>query len=71
MEQDKICTYEEVKKSFSAKKRQKYLLLGNGFSVSYDSGIFSYNALSKFLETLDKIFCKNYFRLSKQATLNC
>jgi hypothetical protein len=33
--------------------RTKHLLFGNGFSMSYDSGIFSYNALSNFIEKID------------------
>ena len=41
MSLDKVYTYDEVIKSLTQKKRQKHLLLGNGFSMSYDSGIFS------------------------------
>lgn len=40
-------SYEDVLKHL--KSRQKHLLLGNGFSISYDNNIFSYNALSKFI----------------------
>jgi hypothetical protein len=45
-----IKTYSEVEKHL--KTRQKHLLLGNGFSRSYDDGIFSYNALSEFISKL-------------------
>lgn len=34
------------------KNRKKHLLLGNGFSMSYDDKIFSYNAFSKFIHGL-------------------
>ena len=46
MEQNELLTYDEIIHSLKKKKRQKHLLLGNGFSMSYDSGIFSYNASS-------------------------
>lgn len=45
-------SYSEVVKYLKSKTRQKHLLLGNGFSMSYDSAIFSYNALSKFIYEL-------------------
>lgn len=35
------------------KNRQFHLLLGNGFSMAYNYGIFSYNALYRFIENLD------------------
>ena len=34
-------------------KRAFHLLLGNGFSIGYDSSIFSYNALHDFINKLD------------------
>lgn len=66
---DEIKTYSEVEKHL--KSRQKHLLLGNGFSRSYDDGIFSYNALSEFilklpdsdLHTLFKIVNTNNFEV--------
>jgi len=56
-----IKTYETVIDYLNKQKRQKHLLLGNGFSMSYDKGIFSYNALSEFLKNtqnslLNKLF---------------
>lgn len=45
-----IKSYSEVEKHL--KSRQKHLLLGNGFSRSFDDGIFSYNALSEFIHKL-------------------
>lgn len=47
----KILTYAEVVKR--VRNRQKHLLLGNGFSMSYDNNIFSYNALSKFIHEIE------------------
>jgi hypothetical protein len=54
-------TYHDVIKDLAKKKRQKHLLMGNGFSMSYDAKIFSYNALYNFIEelkdpTLTKLF---------------
>lgn len=67
MSLDKLYTYDEVIKSLAEKKRQKHLLLGNGFSMSYDSGIFSYNALSKFLENLDNDILQKLFQIIKTS----
>ncbi|MBN2483909.1 MAG: DUF4917 family protein [Candidatus Omnitrophica bacterium] len=54
-----LITYQEVIKSLNKKKREKHLLLGNGFSQAYDSKIFSYNALSDFVaETEDELLQK-------------
>ena len=43
-------TYQEVVQSLRKKGRAKHLLLGNGFSMAYDAKIFSYNALSAFID---------------------
>lgn len=43
-------TFDEVVKSLKQKKRTKHLLFGNGFSMAYDPKIFSYNALSTFID---------------------
>jgi len=54
-----MLTYQEVIDSLNKKKRTKHLLLGNGFSMSYDKKIFSYNALSDFVtKTKDKLLHK-------------
>jgi hypothetical protein len=45
-----VQNYYEVIKYLNKSKRQKHLLLGNGFSMSYDKDIFSYNALSDFID---------------------
>jgi predicted house-cleaning noncanonical NTP pyrophosphatase (MazG superfamily) len=67
MSLEKVYTYDEVITSLTQKKRQKHLLLGNGFSMSYDSGIFSYNALSKFLENLDNDILQKLFQIIKTS----
>jgi hypothetical protein len=52
MAKEKLKTYIEVIDHLKKENRQKHLLMGNGFSMSYDSDIFSYNALSKFIYEL-------------------
>lgn len=44
--------FEEVMTELARKKRTAHLLLGNGFSMSYDSSMFSYNALFDFVASL-------------------
>src|SRR5258708_21733171 len=46
----KILSYTEAIDHLKEAKRQRHLLIGNGFSMSYNPGIFSYNALSRFVE---------------------
>jgi hypothetical protein len=49
----KLETFDDVLASIQKNPdRQFHLLLGNGFSVSYDPGIFSYNALHEFVINL-------------------
>ena len=43
------------------KERPRHLLLGNGFSVAYDFKIFSYNALSTFIENSSDDLLKQLF----------
>lgn len=61
MEIDKLMTYQEVLTSLKKKRRTKHLLFGNGFSMAYDSNIFSYNALSKFIEESGDPLVRNLF----------
>lgn len=54
-------SFDEVLSALHKKKRRAHLLLGNGFSMAYDPGIFSYNALYDFIaslkdESLAKLF---------------
>jgi hypothetical protein len=54
-----LITYQEVIDHLRKVNRTKHLLLGNGFSMSYDRNIFSYNALSDFVaKTKDKLLQK-------------
>ena len=59
----KIETYPEIIAHLDKEGRQKHLLLGNGFSMAYDPEIFSYNALSKFIEEIDNDLLKKLFQI--------
>lgn len=49
----KLETFDDVLASIRKNpRRQFHLLLGNGFSVSYDPKVFSYNALQEFVKNL-------------------
>ncbi|HEY5463225.1 MAG TPA: DUF4917 family protein [Hanamia sp.] len=62
MEIDKLKTYQEVISYLNGPKgRKKHLLFGNGFSMAYDKNIFSYNALSDFIEKTSDPLIKNLF----------
>jgi hypothetical protein len=61
MKIDNLQTYKEIIKSLNSKKRTKHLLLGNGFSMAYDSGIFSYNALNSFIDKTSNELLKKLF----------
>jgi len=56
-------SYQEVTDYLDQKNRQKHLLLGNGFSMSYDPEIFSYNALNKFIEELNNPLITKLFNM--------
>ncbi|MGB4773694.1 MAG: DUF4917 family protein [Daejeonella sp.] len=65
MEIDKLKTYQEIVTYLDKEQRPKHLLFGNGFSMAYDSTIFSYNASSKFIEdTGDPIVQSLFQRLN-------
>lgn len=62
MEIDKLKTYQEVISYLNGPKgRKKHLLFGNGFSMAYDKNIFSYNALSDFIEKTSDPLIKELF----------
>jgi len=61
MEIEKLQTYQQIIDSLNKKGRKKHLLFGNGFSMSYDKNIFSYNALSDFIETTGDPLIKSLF----------
>lgn len=50
---EELRSYSDVLKDLAQKKRQKHLLMGNGFSMAYNSEIFSYNALYNFIDELN------------------
>lgn len=62
MSVDNLKTYQEVVKHLDKQKRSKHLLLGNGFSMAYDAKIFSYNALSTFIENSENELLKELFK---------
>jgi hypothetical protein len=62
MEIDKLQSYQDVVKSLNDKGRKKHLLFGNGFSMAYDRNIFSYNALSNFIEKTGDPLIKDLFQ---------
>lgn len=45
--------YQDVMNHLRKQRRSAHLLLGNGFSMAYDSKIFSYNALHRFIYDID------------------
>lgn len=50
-------------KYLKSQKRTPNLLLGNGFSMAYDRTIFSYNALSDFVENTSNDLLKKLFKV--------
>lgn len=59
MKIDELKTYDEIINYLDKQKRKYHLLFGNGFSMAYNPKIFSYNALSSFIEnTEDKLLQK-------------
>ena len=80
MEINKLQSYQQVVEYLDSQKRTKHLLLGNGFSMAYDSDIFSYNALSTFIDKtnnplLQKLFStintKNFELIMQQLDNFC
>jgi hypothetical protein len=61
MELDALPTYQTIIDSLKRKKRTVHLLIGNGFSMAYDYSIFSYNALSAFIEHTENEMLKRLF----------
>jgi len=58
---NELMTYQDVINHLLKEKRQKHLLLGNGFSMAYSSSMFSYNALSTFIKNTDDDYLKKLF----------
>ncbi len=55
--------FDTVIADLRKKKRQTHLLLGNGFSMAYDSDIFSYNALHNFIDNIDNKLLSKLFEI--------
>ena len=58
-------TYQEIIDYLNSKKRQKHLLIGNGFSMAYNPNIFSYKALSRFVEESKNYLLNELFTVIK------
>jgi len=63
MAKNEILSYDYVIDYLAKNNRQKHLLLGNGFSMAYDTKIFSYNALYKFIDSIDNPLLKKLFSI--------
>jgi hypothetical protein len=62
MEIRKLKSYQEVISYLNGPRgRVKHFLFGNGFSMAYDKNIFSYNALSNFIEATGDPVIRNLF----------
>ncbi|WP_455853839.1 DUF4917 family protein [Pantoea endophytica] len=60
-----LMTFDDVITHLHKKKRTYSLLMGNGFSMAYDSEIFSYNALYRFLTNKDDKVINSLFEVIK------
>lgn len=60
-----LMTFEDVAARLKSKRRPMSLLMGNGFSMAYDRGIFSYNALYDFLTSKDDALLNKLFSVIK------
>ena len=60
---NQLQAYNDVIAYLKKKGRPHHLLIGNGFSIAYDKDIFSYNALSKFIEESDNELTKQVFHV--------
>lgn len=56
-------TFNEIISYLQKEKRKIHLLLGNGFSISYNSNIFSYNSLSRYLNNISDDITKKLFKI--------
>ncbi|HET56420.1 MAG TPA: DUF4917 family protein [Ignavibacteria bacterium] len=63
MAKNEILSYDYVIDYLAKNNRQKHLLLGNGFSMAYDTKIFSNNALYKFIDSIDNPLLKKLFSI--------
>lgn len=63
MQIDSLPTYADIITYLNNAKRKRHLLFGNGFSMAYDPKIFSYNALSTFIERTNNDLLKKLFEV--------
>ena len=61
MKFEDLPSYQQILADLTKKRRKIHLLFGNGFSMAYDRNIFSYNALSTFIEKVDDDLLKKLF----------
>lgn len=60
-----VMTFEDAKTHLLSMNKPISLLIGNGFSMAYDAGIFSYNALFDFLKSKDDELLNRLFEAVK------
>lgn len=65
MKIEELQSFKEIVAYLESKRRPRHLLLENGFSMAYDKDIFSYNALSTFIDDLDNELLKSLFNIVK------
>jgi hypothetical protein len=58
-----LASFDEVMRQLEEKKRLTHLLMGNGFSMAFDSKIFSYNALNDFVDRSNNEILKKLFAI--------
>jgi hypothetical protein len=63
MKIEDLQSYDDVITYLNESNRKRHLLFGNGFSMAYDSNIFSYNALSAFIENTNNDLLKSLFKV--------
>ena len=62
-----LMKYDDVVAYLKKKNRTPNLLIGNGFSISYNPSIFSYNALSSFIDSCNDEDLKTLFTVIKTS----
>lgn len=58
-----LMSYDKMMEYLKSEKRTTSLLLGNGFSMAYDESIFSYNALSRYIENINNELLLTLFKI--------
>ena len=65
----KVENYNDILGELRKKNRNLNLLMGNGFSISYDHTIFSYNALQGFIDKLNDPVLDKLFKIVRSKNL--